>query len=486
MTQGYVLYRDIFSHHFHFAYLWSFLNTLLFGTNIVAARISLLLLYTLTTFFAMQTTKQYIQLGIASLIWSAIGVFYFKHLVLYQTISGFSVCLFFVCLFNIKKSCLLSPKKFIFVGILGGMAVSANPIAVFPTMVGCLYFTVFLLTRNFDKKSFFQKLKPMLHFLIGIMLIPLICFLYLLINNSVEHFYSQVIHFNSAIYTKYSYNPTDIKVIWNTLISFFNLKNIFPLRAKLPELTLQNFHGSFFTATFFRLSALISFILLLVKRSFIKAAFVYLFFSLTLLRTIPFFTAQEYVQIALYLSVWTINGLILLGSREYHKRIITTFIQISLLILSTAITLNISFLTTRSLLFILQNQENLETITSQQVLEQEEKMRSIKEKCGSIEFLYYPVDDFYIYFNAQLEPASKYTFMTPWVADIALDDVKNALELKKAEKIYLVVLRQGHIWNYPNQDYMASLFTFLEEEYVEIEPSVWVSPGLNKCLAQTK
>jgi hypothetical protein len=95
ISRGYVLYRDIFSHHFPFTYYWVAGIFRLFGPSIFTARLSILWFQLIAFAWTMKLTRLYAPIGFAGLIWSITGHYYQNNLVLYSAFSSISLAVVF-------------------------------------------------------------------------------------------------------------------------------------------------------------------------------------------------------------------------------------------------------------------------------------------------------------------------------------------------------------------------------------------------------
>jgi hypothetical protein len=92
--------------------------------------------------------------------------------------------------------------------------------------------------------------------------------------------------------------------------------------------------------------------------------------------------------------------------------------------------------------------------------------------------LVYPLNPSY-YFFSHIPPASRYTFMTPWVAKVGLRQAIHDLESQPV----LVVLHDEDVWGYPVREYMKDFLRYLDEHYTIIDRSdfsYYMSPELEK------
>jgi hypothetical protein len=102
-----------------------------------------------------------------------------------------------------------------------------------------------------------------------------------------------------------------------------------------------------------------------------------------------------------------------------------------------------------------------------------------------IELAYYPSDPIFHFFT-HLQPATKYMFMPPWVADVGLPEVE--AELSSHQSAVVSIKPDRRIWqDYVVKDYLAGLISFLNDHYVLVEENLWVSPALTEtCPSQYK
>jgi hypothetical protein len=88
---------------------------------------------------------------------------------------------------------------------------------------------------------------------------------------------------------------------------------------------------------------------------------------------------------------------------------------------------------------------------------------------------YYPGNPL-LYIVTGLRPVAGYTFMWPWVAEIALPQVM--AELERDAPILIHVERQSAIWERPVAEYLAPLIAFLDTHYVAVGHDFFQSPSL--------
>ena len=88
ILRGYALYRDVFSHHFPFAYFWMAGVVAIFGKSLLAARLSILVFQVVALFAAMRISGRYLLVGLVALFWGVLRPYYFGHAVFYNSFAG--------------------------------------------------------------------------------------------------------------------------------------------------------------------------------------------------------------------------------------------------------------------------------------------------------------------------------------------------------------------------------------------------------------
>jgi hypothetical protein len=79
---------------------------------------------------------------------------------------------------------------------------------------------------------------------------------------------------------------------------------------------------------------------------------------------------------------------------------------------------------------------------------------------------------------AQIPPATRYTFMSPWVAEYGQDEVIKDLHLIKDKPVLVLIEKEADVWGIPVKDYLKNLIQELDQEYIPVDNHVYISPGL--------
>jgi hypothetical protein len=475
MQRGSLPYRDIFTHHFPFPYLWSFL-VIKFFPSIHAVRIAVVLSYLLAFGIAMWITRYYLAIGILAVIWSIISHYYFANLAIYNTFSGIAlIVVFIICVAVIRRDRPLLLREIIIIGIFSAIAVLSDPLAIFPVLI--TFMSLALVRLNLKQTSF--------TILLFIFFIGCLGF-YLLSTSSVDDFYRDAIFFNSRIYPNY-YNAKLTR-----LVDFPNLL-IKGLWILAPQRWLQHdmiipFEGfnnvqKFLIGGFIYRFTIISLgLLLLTRKKWLLAGFIYTFAAGTLIRSEGFFRQIPFVLVAIFCAQYLMINLSMeerywTATRETqeHKKLWGYLYSVSHLVISVLLGLFFIWLSIYTLFSDLQKPRVFSY--SKNLGAYETKTREIQELiCGNeVALGVYPGDPL-IYFYSGLPPISRYIYFWPWVAEIGLGDVFKDLQTGSA---IVYIDKDTDVWGYQTNEYLAELISFLDEHYVPVG-SFYLSAELAK------
>ena len=461
MFSGETLYRDIFSHHFPFPYFWMAAVVAIFGKSLFAARLSLLAFQVASFFIAMKISGRYLLVGLTALLWGILRPFYFGHALFYSSFTGVAL---FVVLIGTLRACDedFQPSWIhsLTVGLFALIAFLCNPLTVYTIAIAL----TFLFWRQRG-----SGLKAGLVFSAGIFMF----ILWLLATGTLTLFWQSVIEFNAQVYSKYIYAaPVRVlDLIKNAAsgLGIFNpsLYDINPF--KILDTRYVQLDNWLFTGFLFRAAILICTILLLAKRKFSLAAFLYLFAAATLVIAKTSFRAQPFIFTALFAvsAILTDEFGAPLSSSAWRRAQQWTRIVILLL----AVWMGFRF---TSQIYGERNKLSYEVHFKD---EEKRAAQIMKLTCGQPGVLLadYPTG-IYSYWFTDLQPASKYLFLWPWTAEIGQDEV--IAQLRDAELV-IVVLENGVVWNqYDTAEYLGPLNEFLNENYRRVGANTFLSPEL--------
>ncbi|MEW5939868.1 MAG: hypothetical protein AB1750_09425, partial [Chloroflexota bacterium] len=92
-----------------------------------------------------------------------------------------------------------------------------------------------------------------------------------------------------------------------------------------------------------------------------------------------------------------------------------------------------------------------------------------------VRLAHYP-EGVYSYWFSGLQPASKYLFLWPWVAEVGQAEMIRELA---AQKYVIVIVTDEIVWDaYPTSDYLRPLLDYLDANYRKVGKETYLSPAL--------
>ncbi len=465
LSQGKILYQDIFTHHFPFPYFWMAFIVAFFGKSLFFSRLSIVLYQIISLGWAAKLTKKYIPIAITSLIWSVLRVMYLGNMVLYNSFCAIAVVVIFILVLHTFVQKIQFDKFSIGTIVLfSSIAVLSDPLAIYPIFIGIIFILFYQFKAGIKIVTF------------GLGVAGLFV-LYLLISHSLSDFYHQAIIFNTTIYSKYVYsNPNRFHNLWNYAksgLGLFNSAwwnfNIF----KTITFNYTDFDQWFFSGGIYRISSLGFVLIGVFNKKFFSAAFVYLFLSAALVINPWGFRGQTFVLLTVYVIALFISLDIWKDKKCKIGYIFSLLFLIilgwNLLRVARGLLVNYdSFNYKNKFSYIFDLKNELELLACDQ---------------DNVMLGYYP-SSLYLYWYTEYEPISKYTYLWPWVAEIALDDLIN--ELNQPGMKAFVIRNNMLVWDhFDTKVYMKKLDDFLDENYINDDPSLYVSPFLERsCKAK--
>ncbi len=476
LSRGSVLYRDVFSHHFPFAYYWMAVVTALFGPSIAAARVSILLFEIGSFAWVMYVTRYFTPIGVLCILWNIAGLFFFSNLVLYTGFTGVALtAAFIVAVAILSKRIVAGQKELLTVGIFATVAVLSDPLAIYPIL--CLL--IFLALSPARIKGSLLVGAPIV---IGLSLYSI----YLLISGSLEAFYLDVIRFNAEVYSKYTFlSPFRLTNLLNLAGSALNLNGPAWQVDPLMLLGRDQLNRWLFTGFLFRLTPLVAALILVLRRRFVLAGFVYLYAVTLLAMNQDTFRIAPSALTAGFVGMWlvfenlddaTTSRPSLQEGRIMGKMkwLVLRFLPWSARCL---IAFGFAWLLLRSARAVFQNQQLFSYESNFAYYEDVVNHIHNDLACGQtdVSLIYYPGEPTFNYM-AGMPLASKYPYLWPWVAEVGLQETIQGLD---SGKTIVNVDWLSLLWGrYRAADYLAPLKTYLENNYYLAGQGFYVSPEL--------
>lgn len=465
MNAGEVLYKNVFSHHFPFYYFWSAAIIGFFGQSIFWARASVWLYQLIVFATTMRLSRFYLSIGATSLLWSLLRHLYENNLLVYRAFSSVSVLgmAILVIVFLQDKDQFRLPHV-ITMAVLSFISLLSDPLTIYPVAV-----SIFFISIRSPKT--------------GLLLITIGgafaagFFGYLLASGTLQLFISDAIRFNTEIYGKYNgYYSSALRLyqIRYQITSGLDILNpewftLDPGRVVTTQPT--DFDRWIFTGFLYRISCILSALVFLQQKKPWAAAYVYLL-SAAASAIYPWGSyGVTFVLVALFFAAALMANELWSGQPGRLLNGANTILRIVLVLM-------VVWLGYRTVSYTYANLEEKSYINYfSDKLRDFTKLEELTCGLPDVSLGYYP-SNIYPYFFTNLKAISRYYFMWPWVAEIALPEI---LEILEQEDTLAIVNRRnnGRIFaQFDTRDYLKTLDDFLRDNYLEVSRGIFVSPAL--------
>ncbi len=496
VAKGYILYRDVFSQHFPFAYYWTAVVVSLFGNSQAAVRISLLILQACLFGFSMWATRLYLPIGLATLVWGLTSQFHRGNMVLYDNFDGtFIIIAFILVFFALVTRARFRKISLVVTGVCLGCALLSNPLLIYPVLVILLGLFLSGLKAEDDSgwREGFRRLLwagGAAGLVLGVYLV------YLLVSGTFQDFYRDAVWFNAVIYNQYTDgNPNRIGTIFFQLFTGLDLFNPQWTKHVSPFIQLGINRNSFanedlyyswiFSSLLFRLSIILCTLGLIIKRKYLPGVFLYLLAAALLTRAESSWHAIPFIWLSLFAGAYFLANFVTIPRINLPGRnLVKAFNRISRPawgLVFAAFLFMYSWSAAAGAYFLLAHHADLNDHRFVNRLAHfGDQLRSLSCNQDDLRVLIYPYNPM-VYFVTQIPPASKYIFMHPWVAQVALPELIPDLQRQNSTIIEVKVNKT--VWQtYAVKDYMADFITFLNQDYQQVNATLWMSKALGeKC-----
>ncbi len=497
LTEGYTLYRDVFSHHFPFPYYWNALVISIFGNSFIAIRIALLTLQIGLFAMGMRITKFYLAIGLTALSWNLINQFHRGQEAIYASFEGiFTTTIFIIIFWSLVTRNRLRKPVLVFLGILMALAILTDPLMVYP--VGIALLTLFAAGWQANaQQPLMRKVLRAVGLPLGtILLIGAIYTGYLALSGTALNFYHSAVWFNNEIYAKYvDAQPLRLARIGQELFSGLNILDGRWYRELSPFIELETYRsvklnnehlyaGWIFTGFLSRLSILTCGLALVFDRKYWGAIALYGFSASLLVRADDGLYALGFTMLSLFAAFylltnlrqpsWLFDYIAVRKGAWSTARKAAKYIWYPLLLIIAIMQFWSAF---RGGFYIA---KNWNTMMSKRHITLYEKLgddiHNLTCSQANVELSVFPINPI-VHFVTEIPPASKYVFMYPWVAEIGQVELIADLREHPSAVVWINTARKSGA---PDgvAAYMADTIKFLDEEYFIIGDDFWMSPEL--------
>ncbi len=470
VREGYTLYRDVFSHHFPLPYYWMAAVVAIFGRSLFAARFSVLALQIGAFALPMTLGRDRLALGLAALGWSLLRPFYKGNMVLYSSLCAPAL----VVVFILTLGLLLDHRpprwsEMIVVGLAGAFAILCDPLAVYAVAIALMCLLIEHPKRGWAAAGACA--------LAGALTVGALA-----TANALDDFWREAILFNAQTYGKYlDTNPVRLKELARMALTgleifdrvWWHANPLRPIPTQYTQFDQWVFTGLLYRAACLALTALLAW-----RRAWRPAVFVYLFSAAALVINKWDFRGQPFVLTALVALALVLAGLYKPLSAHRAARVAALCVGLGPALAGAWLGLRVGF-------SLVAFRQSLSPQTFRPWREQAEQMRALSCHHPEARLGVYPGGgSVYAYFFSGMKPVSRYVFMWPWVAEVGLGEVIQALDEEGA--LALVVRQEAIVWErYDTRVYLRPLDEFLQTHYVPIGEGIYRSPALEAfCRSQ--
>jgi hypothetical protein len=497
VSKGYVLYRDVFSQHFPFAYYWTAVVVTLFGNSQAAVRISLLVLQAGLFGFSMWATRLYLPVGLAALVWGLTSQFHRGNMILYDNFDGtFLTVAFILVFFALVARNRIHKVTLVVIGLCLGCAFLSNPLLIYPGFLILLgLFLSGLMTA--DGSGWREGLRRLVWAAGAAGLMLGIYLAYLLVSGTFQDFYRDAVWFNAVIYDQYTDgSPNRLGTIFFQLFTGLDLfnpqwtKHVSPfIQFGINRNSFANedlYYSWIFSSLLFRLSILLCTLGLILKRKFLAGIFLYIIAASLLTRAETSWHAVPFIWLSLFAGAYFIVTFFKIpkidfSNKRWANRVDRAARPVWGLVFA-AFLLMYAWSAASGAYFLVDNHAALNDHHFVNRLARfGDQLRSLSCNQDDLKVLIYPYNPM-VYFVTQIPPASKYMFMHPWVAQVALPEL--IPELQQQNSTIIEVKTEKTVWQeYAVKDYLAELITYLNQDYTQVNATLWMSKALGKNCA---
>jgi hypothetical protein len=469
MSQGAVLYRDMFSHHFPFPYWWVAATTALAGKSIAAVRAAGVCFQMAAFATALWVSGAPVAVGVTAVVWSLVGYLYFGNLLILYTFKSLaSMVMVAGAIMAPPPSARTVLLKLVLVGIFGAIAVLTDPTAVYFVAV-----TAGIAGWRFGWRAAVAVMAPGV---VG----TFATLAWLHAQGNWSAFVEHAFRFNRDVYAVFgradgsslrSMFPYDgISRQASTGLRIFDAR-WWHVEPETPLSLPGSLHDRWvLTGAAYRVSVITLAVRVARRRDHAGAIGLYGFAVLALaLRGEEGFHSSTFALIALLSAsvLATSEWPRVAASGVAGARLVRVAAAVALAMLAAcgAVTL----WSQRDELGYAANFGRYEALAA--------KLDALSCHDPSVRISYWPSDLLVNWFTDRL-PISKYAYVLPWTLDVGRSDIEESL--RHGQHILLVDL-DGTIGPSRNAEYLHDLLATAEERLVSPERGIFVSPELLAC-----
>ena len=465
VAEGAVPYRDFFTHHFPLPYYWLAGAFALLGPNVLAARLAMLVFNLIAFAVLMRATGRYLLVGVAAVGWGALGHLFGAHMAIYNSLAAAALTVVLglgltalTTITPLARPALFSLGLYAALAILSDLTLAAGVLGVFILL------------------ALHRPARARLWAALAGLALPLAAWVvYLALTHSLAPAYDSLVRFNAEVYNRY-YQLSAAQ--WLDALARNAVSGLYVWKPPFWQLTAAAFGPAdhltdmgrwLFGGFLFRIAILLVCGLLLIQRRWLAALLVYGLAVLTATRAEAWFRLQPFALLALIapalvLAYWLEQPAAAGARPRRWARLSVTLLLLGL----------VAWPIVRGIGSLVQVRARLSyAVSFAGPRTQAEHIHDLVEAQPAALGVY-PGDPL-LNFLTGLKPVGGVMYLWPWVAEEHQAAVIAALEAEPAV-VFLNV--DGEVWERPVAVFLGDLHAYLEDNYLNVEQSYYLSPRL--------
>ncbi|VVB88195.1 Uncharacterised protein [uncultured archaeon] len=469
ISKGYVLYKDVFSHHMPFPYYYSSFLISLGLKDFVSLRfgMSLTILFFWVLIIVIFKNKINYKILCVLILLSALAhPIFWGQMFLADSFFGYSFLIVFLYFFS-NPQLNFNITDEIIIAIMIFISIMSTPVSIYPILLlGIYYILTRLIQLSADRTNY--KISIELKFAIIIFLPFLIVFVLIYFGGYLQQFLKDVYFFNSVYYSQFADGFTGMQLVQPIKdyigLIFAYITNINWLFGEKSFVWKSWDKIPLFFEGFLVISNLLVSGIFWNKRNRYLAIFYFLILGYLRMRNVWFHAVPYYLLSFFGVSLLITEAYDLLLHRWVNPHNLMTKAKIEIFLIVFYGLLALVFMGVISIAYISNGSG-----TGEHYVYSSPYNNIIQTLTQPNDTIWVAPLDPMLYFSNNRLPASQYIFYLPWLA--ASNEINTGLiedlELKKPPLI--IFNRDDDIWGYVLKDYGKTIDEYLHKNYYQVD-----------------
>lgn len=452
ISKGWVLYKDIFSHHMPFPYYFmsifvSFGFDNAYRLRIIFAFVIFSYFIFLAFYYRKKINKEIFAFSI--ILYSITLPFFWGQQMLADSFFAMAAGILFLEIYtNPKMEFSLSEQ--IIISIATFTAITSTLIAFYPFAIFFMVYIIYRVRLYFVEKEFKKKIMNDIKFCIIVLLPFFIWLLYMLATKSLNDFIINGIKFNTDYYSQFTGGDTPISLIVN------HIKNIPKYFIWVTEYLLSmnkeillNANNLF--VNIMRITLYCFMFTFIIKREYWRGAFLVSFAYFCYMRGDSFHGVPFYILCIFMISIFL--------DKLYYQIKNEKWIMGNIILITCILSISSIFI------------YNYEVYRNNEVkvLQTDNIIEVIKSVTNEQDSIWCAPLSPQIYFATRRNPADKNIFYLPWQSIVPGNNEEIVKKLYKEQPKVIYFDKDMEIWGYVLEDYGSDLYSFIQENYFTLD-----------------